>query len=91
MRVASRMFRDHDDPGGRDEEPPPATVSLPLVAVRCQGVVAFMLAGATAMTAVMGVLWYRRTFFYRRGVASGACRPSSGLERAGGLPMSEVQ
>jgi putative ABC transport system permease protein len=35
----------------------------PLLAVRYQVVVAFMLAGATAMTAVMVVLWYRRTFF----------------------------
>jgi len=35
----------------------------PLLAVRYQVVVAFMLAGATAMTPVMVVLWYRRTFF----------------------------
>lgn len=35
----------------------------PLLAVRYQIVVAFMLAGATAMTAVIVVLWYRRTFF----------------------------
>ncbi|MEO7987602.1 MAG: iron export ABC transporter permease subunit FetB [Gemmatimonadales bacterium] len=35
----------------------------PLLAVRYQIVVAFMLTGATAMTAVMVVLWYRRTFF----------------------------
>lgn len=35
----------------------------PLLAVRYQVVVMFMLAGATAMTAVMVVLWYRRTFF----------------------------
>lgn len=35
----------------------------PLLAVRYQIVVAFMLAGATAMTSVMVVLWYRRTFF----------------------------
>ncbi|HET7231896.1 MAG TPA: iron export ABC transporter permease subunit FetB [Longimicrobium sp.] len=35
----------------------------PLLAVRYQVVVAFMLAGATAMTAAMVVLWYRRTFF----------------------------
>jgi putative ABC transport system permease protein len=35
----------------------------PLLAVRYQVVVAFMLAGATAMTAAMAVLWYRRTFF----------------------------
>lgn len=35
----------------------------PLLAVRYQVVVAFMLAGATAMTAVMVVLWYRRTYF----------------------------
>ena len=35
----------------------------PLLAVRYQVVVVFMLAGATAMTAVMVVLWYRRTFF----------------------------
>lgn len=35
----------------------------PLLAVRYQIVVAFMLAGATAMTAAMVVLWYRRTFF----------------------------
>jgi putative ABC transport system permease protein len=35
----------------------------PLLAVRYQVVVVFMLAGATAMTTVMVVLWYRRTFF----------------------------
>lgn len=35
----------------------------PLLAVRYQIVVAFMLAGATAMTSVIVVLWYRRTFF----------------------------
>lgn len=35
----------------------------PLLAVRYQIVVMFMLAGATAMTTVMVVLWYRRTFF----------------------------
>jgi putative ABC transport system permease protein len=35
----------------------------PLLAVRYQIVVAFMLAGATAMTAVIVVLWYRRSFF----------------------------
>jgi putative ABC transport system permease protein len=35
----------------------------PLLAVRYQIVVAFMLAGATAMTTVIVVLWYRRTFF----------------------------
>lgn len=35
----------------------------PLLAVRYQIVVVFMLAGATAMTAAMVVLWYRRTFF----------------------------
>jgi putative ABC transport system permease protein len=35
----------------------------PLLAVRYQIVVVFMLAGATAMTATMVVLWYRRTFF----------------------------
>jgi putative ABC transport system permease protein len=35
----------------------------PLLAVRYQIVVAFMLAGATAMTAAIVVLWYRRTFF----------------------------
>jgi putative ABC transport system permease protein len=35
----------------------------PLLAVRYQIVVAFMLAGATAMTAVIVVLWYRRMFF----------------------------
>jgi putative ABC transport system permease protein len=35
----------------------------PLLAVRYQVVVAFMLAGATAMTAAMVVLWYRRIFF----------------------------
>jgi putative ABC transport system permease protein len=35
----------------------------PLLAVRYQIVVAFTLAGATAMTTVMVVLWYRRTFF----------------------------
>jgi putative ABC transport system permease protein len=35
----------------------------PLLAVRYQVVVVFMLAGATAMTAAMVVLWYRRTFF----------------------------
>lgn len=35
----------------------------PLLAVRYQIVVAFMLAGATAVTSVIVVLWYRRTFF----------------------------
>ncbi|HEY0971956.1 MAG TPA: iron export ABC transporter permease subunit FetB [Gemmatimonadales bacterium] len=35
----------------------------PLLAVRYQIVVMFMLAGGTAMTAVMVVLWYRRSFF----------------------------
>lgn len=35
----------------------------PLLAVRYQIVVAFMLAGATAATAAMVVLWYRRRFF----------------------------
>lgn len=35
----------------------------PLLAVRYQIVVMFMLAGGTALTAVMVVLWYRRTFF----------------------------
>ena len=35
----------------------------PLLAVRYQIVVMFMLAGGTAMTTVMMVLWYRRTFF----------------------------
>lgn len=35
----------------------------PLLAVRYQIVVMFMLAGGTAMTVVMTVLWYRRTFF----------------------------
>ena len=35
----------------------------PLLAVRYQIVVAFMLAGATAMTSAVVVLWYRRTFF----------------------------
>jgi len=35
----------------------------PLLAVRYQIVVAFMLAGAVAMTTAMVVLWYRRTFF----------------------------
>ena len=35
----------------------------PLLAVRYQIVVAFMLAGSTAMTSVIVVLWYRRTFF----------------------------
>jgi putative ABC transport system permease protein len=35
----------------------------PLLAVRYQIVVAFMLAGAVAMTSVIVVLWYRRTFF----------------------------
>lgn len=35
----------------------------PLLAVRYQIVVAFMLAGATAITAAIVVLWYRRTFF----------------------------
>ncbi len=35
----------------------------PLGAVRYQIVVAFMLAGATAVTAAGVVLWYRRTFF----------------------------
>jgi putative ABC transport system permease protein len=35
----------------------------PLLAVRYQIVVAFMLAGATALTTAIVVLWYRRTFF----------------------------
>lgn len=35
----------------------------PLTAVRYQIVVAFMLAGAVAMTSVVAVLWYRRRFF----------------------------
>ncbi|MGH9309617.1 MAG: ABC transporter permease [Vicinamibacterales bacterium] len=35
----------------------------PLLAVRYQVLVAFMLTGATAMTAVIVALWYRRTFF----------------------------
>ncbi len=35
----------------------------PLLAVRYQIVVMFMLAGGTAMTVVMTVLWYRRSFF----------------------------
>lgn len=35
----------------------------PLLAVRYQVVVAFMLTFATAMTSVLVVLWYRRTFF----------------------------
>jgi putative ABC transport system permease protein len=35
----------------------------PLLAVRYQIVVSFMLTGATAMTAAFVVLWYRRTFF----------------------------
>ncbi len=35
----------------------------PLVAVRYQVVVAFMLTFATALTSVLVVLWYRRTFF----------------------------
>jgi putative ABC transport system permease protein len=35
----------------------------PLLAVRYQVVVMFMPAGATALTAVMVVLWYRRIFF----------------------------
>jgi len=35
----------------------------PLLAVRYQIIVAFMLAGATAVTTVIVVLWYRRTFF----------------------------
>ena len=35
----------------------------PLLAVRYQIVVAFMLAGATAMTSAIVVLWYRKTFF----------------------------
>lgn len=37
--------------------------SSPLLAVRYQIVVAFMLAGAVAMTSVIVVLWYRGTFF----------------------------
>ena len=37
--------------------------SSPLLAVRYQLVVAFMLAGTTALTAVLATLWYRRTFF----------------------------
>ena len=35
----------------------------PLLAVRYQVVVAFMLAGATAVTSVIVALWYRRAFF----------------------------
>ena len=35
----------------------------PLLAIRYQIVVMFMLAGATAVTTVAVVLWYRRTFF----------------------------
>jgi len=35
----------------------------PLLAVRYQIVVAFMLAGAVSMTSVVVVLWYRHTFF----------------------------
>jgi putative ABC transport system permease protein len=35
----------------------------PLLAVRYQIVVAFMLAGAVAVTSAVVVLWYRRTFF----------------------------
>jgi putative ABC transport system permease protein len=35
----------------------------PLLAVRYQIVVAFMLAGATAGTSAIVVLWYRRRFF----------------------------
>lgn len=35
----------------------------PMLAVRYQVIVAFMLAAATAMTSVMVALWYRRTFF----------------------------
>ncbi len=35
----------------------------PLLAIRYQIVVAFMLAGATAMTSVLVALWYRRSFF----------------------------
>lgn len=35
----------------------------PLLAVRYQLVVVFMLAGATALTAALVVLWYRRAFF----------------------------
>jgi len=35
----------------------------PLLAVRYQIVVQFMLAGATAITGVIVVLWYRKTFF----------------------------
>jgi putative ABC transport system permease protein len=35
----------------------------PLLAVRYQLVVAFMLAGATAITSVAVVAWYRRSFF----------------------------
>jgi putative ABC transport system permease protein len=37
--------------------------SSPLLAVRYQIVVAFMLAGAVAITSAIVVLWYRRTFF----------------------------
>ena len=37
--------------------------SSPLLAVRYQLVVAFMLAGTTAMAAAVVALWYRRTFF----------------------------
>lgn len=37
--------------------------SSPLLAVRYQVMVAFMLAGTTAVSAAMVVLWYRRTFF----------------------------
>jgi len=35
----------------------------PLLAVRYQVVVAFMLTFATSVTSVIVVLWYRRTFF----------------------------
>ena len=42
----------------------------PLLAIRYQIVVMFMLAGATALTAVAVVLWYRRTFFTPAGQLS---------------------
>lgn len=42
----------------------------PLLAIRYQIVVMFMLAGATALTAVAVVLWYRRTFFTSAGQLS---------------------
>lgn len=42
----------------------------PLLAIRYQIVVMFMLAGATAVTTVAVVLWYRRTFFTAAGQLS---------------------